>query len=107
MVYDVVQIDGDMESIKKALQYGPIVGAVWASDDHFRFHYGNGLIHGCENDRGVNLYVTWVGYDKDMLGRDFLIGKNNWGRHWGWDGFFKIYPDTCGILNKEFLYQFR
>jgi hypothetical protein len=93
-----------MESIKQALQYGPIAGAVFASDENWRFHHGPGIIEGCADDQGVNLYVTFVGYDKDEYGRDFLIGKNNWGSHWGWFGYFNIYPDSCGILDSNFLY---
>jgi len=32
MVYQVIQIDGNMDAIKEALQHGPITGALYASD---------------------------------------------------------------------------
>jgi hypothetical protein len=50
MVFDVVQIEANMEAIKKALQNGPISGAVYATDHHFRMHHGPGIIDKCEND---------------------------------------------------------
>lgn len=86
------------------MQNGPVTGAVYASDDKFRYYKGNEIIDGCSNDSGVNLYVTFIGYDKDEKGKDYLIGKNNWGMQWGNLGFFRIYPDTCGIMNKDYLF---
>ena len=69
-----------------------------AYDDNWYYHSGTGIISDCKNDT-PSLYVLIYGYDKDDEGRDYLIGKNNWGARWGDKGFFKIYPDTCGILN--------
>lgn len=106
IVQQATKINASFDAIKLKLQEGPIAGAVYATDPYFHHHHGPGIIEECSNDNGVNLYVTFIGYGKDMLQRDFLIGKNNWGRGWGDYGYFKIFPNTCGILNEDYLYQF-
>lgn len=93
-------------AIKQALQKGPVAGAVNGADNNFRKCQKCGIIK-CDSNTDPNLYVTFIGYAKDATtGKDYLIGKNNWGKSFGDDGFFKIYPDTCGILNNDYLYQF-
>ena len=102
----MIKVSPTFDAIKLALQKGPVAGAVDAYDDNFSKCQKCGIIK-CDSDNNPSLYVTFIGYDKDPdTGKDYLIGKNNWGKKFGDDGFFKIYPDTCGILNKDYLYQF-
>ena len=75
-----------------------------ARDDDFFDYKGDRIISKCKNAQ-PQLYVIIVGYDQDDDKKDYLIGKNNWGEDWGDKGFFKIYPDTCGILmTNDYLY---
>lgn len=37
----------------------------------------------------INHVISIVGYDKDDQG-EYWIGRNSWGRHWGYDGFFYV-----------------
>lgn len=101
-VPQVNQVDADVKSIKEALQIGPVSAAVNSVDNEF-YHYKHGIISNCKND-SPSLYVTLIGYASDDH-KEYFIGKNNWGHHWGEQGFFKIEAkDQCGLMNKDYLY---
>ena len=47
-----------------------------------------------------NHAVLVVGYDTDPGGGDYWVIQNNWGAHWGENGFGKIARNSifnCGI----------
>merc|ERR1711988_2041697 len=80
------------ESLKSALQTGPVSVAIEADQMAFQLYSGGVLSSGC----GTNLDhgVLAVGYDSSS----FKV-KNSWGTSWGADGYLQISTsgNVCGI----------
>jgi cathepsin L len=80
------------ESLKSALQTGPVSVAIEADQMAFQLYSGGVLSSGC----GTNLDhgVLAVGYDSDS----FKV-KNSWGTSWGSNGYLQISTsgNVCGI----------
>jgi cathepsin L len=80
------------DSLKSALQTGPVSVAIEADQFAFQLYSGGVLSSGC----GTNLDhgVLAVGYDSDS----FKV-KNSWGTSWGNSGYVQISQsgNTCGI----------
>jgi hypothetical protein len=57
------------------------------------WYYTRGIIEHTSQDVNLIGYhgVMLIGYGKDSSGRDYWIGKNSWGTHWGENGLFKYY----------------
>jgi len=79
-------------SLKSALQTGPVSVAIEADQMSFQMYSGGVLSSGC----GTNLDhgVLAVGYDSNS----FKV-KNSWGASWGANGYVQISQsgNTCGI----------
>jgi hypothetical protein len=68
--------------------------------------YRSGVLDSKDCDAKLTHAVIGVGYGKDeKTGKDYILIKNSWGRHWGDKGYAKISPSTehhnkgvCGIL---------
>merc|ERR1712227_87664 len=79
-------------SLKSALQSGPVSVAIEADQMSFQLYSGGVLSSGC----GTNLDhgVLAVGYDSNS----FKV-KNSWGASWGNNGYVQISQsgNTCGI----------
>jgi cathepsin L len=79
-------------SLKSALQTGPVSVAIEADQMSFQMYSGGVLSSGC----GTNLDhgVLAVGYDSNS----FKV-KNSWGASWGSNGYVQISQsgNTCGI----------
>merc|ERR1712178_310176 len=82
------------DSLKSALQSGPVSVAIEADQMSFQMYSGGVLSSGC----GTNLDhgVLAVGYDSD-----YWLVKNSWGASWGENGYLKISNSNnqCGVLN--------
>jgi cathepsin L len=80
------------DSLKSALQTGPVSVAIEADQMAFQLYSGGVLSSGC----GTNLDhgVLAVGYDSNS----FKV-KNSWGSSWGSNGYLQISQsgNTCGI----------
>jgi cathepsin L len=80
------------DSLKSALQTGPVSVAIEADQMAFQLYSGGVLSSGC----GTNLDhgVLAVGYDSNS----FKV-KNSWGSSWGESGYLQISQsgNTCGI----------
>jgi cathepsin L len=80
------------DSLKSALQTGPVSVAIEADQMAFQLYSGGVLSSGC----GTNLDhgVLAVGYDSNS----FKV-KNSWGTSWGNNGYLQISQsgNTCGI----------
>merc|ERR1711937_1018287 len=80
------------DSLKSALQTGPVSVAIEADQMSFQLYSGGVLSSGC----GTNLDhgVLAVGYDSNS----FKV-KNSWGASWGNNGYVQISQsgNTCGI----------
>jgi C1A family cysteine protease len=85
-------VASSVESIKLALQSGPVVGAMAVYADFF--DYTGGVYSSDYSDYRGGHCITIVGYN-DTGG--YWICKNSWGVGWGENGFFRIAYGECGI----------
>lgn len=95
------QVSGDVESMKAAIEIGPINVAVSAGNDVFR-NYISGIVGAHDNcGTHVDHAVVAVGWGTED-GQDYYIVRNSWGPEWGDAGFIKIAAEegdegVCGI----------
>lgn len=73
----------------KALQYGPIVIVMYASNN-LKYYY-NGIFEGegCTGTETPNHAALLYGYNLESSKPYFML-KNNWGPNWGDNGHYKI-----------------
>ena len=92
--HDISQ--GSFSQMKAGLAKSPVSVAIEADQMAFQMYTGGILTTGCGTklDHGV----LAVGYGTDA-GQDYIIVKNSWGASWGDQGYIKIAPNQCGILN--------
>jgi len=104
----------DPAALKAALEDGPVAATIRAGSRIFR-DYANGIIDSSactsafpehEYDHGVLI----IGYGKTILGGQYFLVKNSFGKNWGNQGYAMISASnidepegTCGILSN--LYQ--
>jgi C1A family cysteine protease len=84
----------DVEAMKAALDFGPLVTFMQVFESFYG--YDNGIYSAYGSDyTGVNHSVLVIGFD-DAL--ECWIAKNSWGTGWGEDGFFRIaYDSGCSF----------
>lgn len=82
----------------KALQYGPIVVVMYASD-YLKYYY-DGIYdgQGCTGNEIPNHSAIVYGYNLDSSKPHFLL-KNNWGTGWGEAGHYRISIGTLSDTN--------
>ncbi|MFP3952058.1 MAG: C1 family peptidase, partial [Candidatus Bathyarchaeia archaeon] len=85
-------LTSETESIKRALQEGPVVAAFSVYTDFY--NYESGIYRHTSGDYMGGHCVTIVGYN-DVDG--YWICKNSWGVDWGEEGYFRIAYGECGI----------
>ena len=93
---------GDEVMLKVAVALiGPISVSVKATDNFFFYKSGVFYDTGCRpSEQGmINHAVALVGYGSDPAGGDYWIIHNNWGSHWGENGFARMARNA--ILNCE------
>lgn len=81
----------------KALQYGPVVALMYASNDLKYYYDGVYEGQGCAGEETPNHSALVYGYDLTADKPYFLL-KNNWGTGWGDSGFYKV---AIGPLNSS------
>lgn len=88
--------------LKAAVAQQPVAVAIQADEASFRFYSQGVVMRPCGNR--LNHAVLVVGYGTTEEGVDYWIAKNSWGRHWGEEGFVRIYREdlaedegVCGI----------
>jgi hypothetical protein len=88
-------ITNSVESIKAALQNGPVAVALTALNDLDYYRSG---CYQSDTTQAVNHAVLIVGWDDAACGGDGgWIAKNSWGTGWGDNGFFIIRYGNCRI----------
>jgi len=94
--YKDVSPDSSGANLKSALSKGPVSVAIEADQSAFQFYHTGVITKGCGTklDHGV----LAVGYGNES-GQDYILVKNSWGPSWGDQGYIKIAPNQCGILN--------
>ena len=105
-VSDYKQVSKDTDSIKAAIELGPVSVAVSAGNDVFR-NYSSGIVtadDGCPTN--VDHAIQAVGWGSED-GQDYYIVRNSWNTTWGDQGFIKLATGTgkgvCGI-NQDVYY---
>ncbi|CAE7248153.1 CEP1 [Symbiodinium sp. CCMP2592] len=77
-----------LDSVLQALaSRGPLVVGADASRWDV---YGHGIFDGCDRDATINHAVVLVGYGRDILGKDYFLIRNSWGKAWGEDGYMRL-----------------
>jgi C1A family cysteine protease len=88
-------VNNDVNSIKAAVQTGPVACAMTVYDDFFSY------IGGCYENTGtdpINHGVLIVGWNDTLCsGNGAWIVKNSWGTGWGMNGFFYIKYNSCNV----------
>ena len=86
----------EFSQMKAGLSHSPVSVAIEADQMVFQQYTSGILTSGCGTklDHGV----LAVGYGTDA-GQDYIIVKNSWSASWGDQGYIKIAPNQCGILN--------
>lgn len=88
-------VSNDVNSIKAAVQIGPVACAMTVYND--LFSYGGGCYEHTGADP-VNHAVLIVGWNDTLCGGNGAwIVKNSWGTDWGKSGFFYIKYNSCNI----------
>jgi len=87
---------GSLSQMKAALGKGPVSVAIEADQMAFQAYTSGVITTGCGSqlDHGV----LAVGYGT-LSGQEFILVKNSWGASWGDQGYVRIAPTQCGILN--------
>ncbi|MBD3180244.1 MAG: T9SS type A sorting domain-containing protein [Candidatus Latescibacteria bacterium] len=99
-ISDYSLIVNSVNSIKSALQTGPVVSGIYATSNAFR-NYTEGCFD-TDFPNQVDHAVLILGWDDNACGGDGAwICKNSWGEGWGMDGFFMIKYGVCGIGEVE------
>lgn len=91
----------DLNSVKQALQNGPLVTTLEVYADFMA--YSSGVYKHVQGDIQGGHAVSIVGYDDNS--RSFII-RNSWGQSWGENGFAHVsYDDVSGIGDETWFYQ--
>jgi len=101
------QVSKDTESIKAAIEIGPVSVAVAAGNDVFR-NYSSGIVtedDGCPTRVDHAIQAVGYGYEGEQ---GYYIVRNSWDTTWGDKGFIKIgmadgKKGVCGI-NQDVYY---
>lgn len=82
-------IPGNILAVLQALENGPIIVAMYVSQE-FKF-YSSGTFNGdgCKPDSTPNHAITALGYDLNA-NPPYIVFKNSWGADWGDKGYFKV-----------------
>jgi len=86
-------IAADINSIKAALDSGPVPCAMTIANDLYSY---NGGCYQNPTTAAVNHGVVIVGWDDVECGGVWIV-KNSWGTRWGENGFLKIRYGSCRI----------
>jgi len=68
-------------------QNGPIACGI-AVNNHFENYKGG--VFSDDSKVAINHIISIVGFDVDDTNKEYWIGRNSWGSHWGENGFFRI-----------------
>jgi hypothetical protein len=91
----------DLNSVKAALQKGPLVTTLAVYADFMA--YGGGVYKHVAGDMLGGHAVSIIGYDD---AKQAYIVRNSWGETWGENGFgYVAYDDTSGVGSETWLYD--
>ena len=91
----------DVNSVKEALQKGPLVTTLSVYADFMS--YGGGVYKHVTGDELGGHAISIVGYDDT---KQAFIVRNSWGQEWGENGFgYVAYDDTSGVGDETWLYE--
>lgn len=94
--------EGDENVLKKVVaRYGPVAAIIPMGDDVSFYKYKSGIFVNDNNNRTNNQAndycrtkrnhaVLIVGYGRDLIGGDYWIVKNSYGKRWGEDGYIRM-----------------
>jgi len=94
-------IPSDVDSIRNALQLGPVTVTFSLYTDFY--YYGGGIYEHVWGDYEGGHAVLIVGYD-DV--EHAWIVKNSWGASWGEDGYFRILWGDSGMGGEVYLVDY-
>lgn len=91
----------DLDSLKAALQKGPVVTTLGVYADFMS--YSSGVYKHVTGDMLGGHAISIVGYDDSTRS---LIVRNSWGQSWGENGFAHIsYDDASGVGDETWLFE--
>ncbi len=90
------QINSSVNSIKNALQDGPVAAAMYVYNDFYS--YTGGCYSRNHSGGSVNHGILIVGYDDNQCsGNGAWLIENSWGTGWGLGGYAWMRYGTCNV----------
>ena len=100
----------DEENLKRAIALiGPVVARVHVTENWIAYLSGVFYYFNCHFQQRPNHVVLVVGYETDLVGKNFWVVKNSWGTSWGENGYMRLARSSffnCAITSAAFYLNF-